>query len=450
MVYRRFRLSVVVQVVLIQLACIVAAYLIVATSYYATIALVTIVLGVQVATLLHYVQRTNRDLSRFLLTIEHSDFSQTFAAEPPTGAFGRLADAFERVLDRFRETRSAKEEQSAYLNTLVQHVPIAVIAVDGSGQIDILNNAARKLFSVAELRNLHDLKSFGREFAGDILRLEAGRQELMKVMRSNELFQLNVSATGLRMRGRDLKIVTLQDIRRELEAREVTAWQNLIRVLTHEIMNSVTPISSLAATAGELLTDAQVSGAAGPSAADAVRDAKDAVDTIAQRGAGLIHFVESYRRLTHLPKPTVSKFSAAELFSRIRQLMARDLEARSVTLKQSVDGEVAELSADPELIEQAIINLVRNAIDAMTDVVSPQITMSAHVDASGRPTIAIADNGHGMDETVRENIFVPFYTTKRDGTGVGLSVVQQIMRSHQGSVEVASAVGQGTEIRLVF
>jgi nitrogen fixation/metabolism regulation signal transduction histidine kinase len=302
---------------------------------------------------------------------------------------------------------------------------------------------------VAELGNLHDLETFGPDFAGDILHLEVGRPELMKVMRANELLQLNVSATELRMRGRDLEIVTLQDIRRELEARELTAWQNLIRVLTHEIMNSVTPISSLAATAGELLTDAQASGAAGP-AADAVRDAKDAVDTIGQRGTGLIHFVESYRRLTHLPKPTIRTFSVTELFSRIRQLMAHDLEARSIALEQSLDRGVADLTADPELIEQAIINLVRHAIDAVTAVKSPQITMSAHVDASGRPTIAVTDNGHGMDENVRENIFVPFYTTKRDGTGVGLSVVQQIMRSHQGSVEVVSAVGQGTEIRLAF
>jgi nitrogen fixation/metabolism regulation signal transduction histidine kinase len=449
MAYRHFRLSVVVQVALIALVCVVAAYLIVATSYYATIALVVIVLSVQVASLLHYVQRTNRDLGRFLLMVEHSDFSQTFSAEQTTGSFRELASAFERVLQRFRETRTAKEEQASYLNTLVQHVPIAVIAADRSGHVDLFNNAARRLFGVAELRNLHDLETFGPDFANEILSLAPGQQQLLKVTRNNELLQLNASATELRMRGRDLTIVTLQDIRRELEARELTAWQNLIRVLTHEIMNSVTPISSLAVTAGELLADAQASSA--PSAAEAaVRDAKDAVDTIAQRGTGLVHFVESYRRLTHLPKPTLRSFSVAELFSHIRQLMARELQTRSIELSQSVDREVAQLTGDSELIEQAVINLVKNAIDAVSDAASPEIGMSAYIDPAGRPTIAVADNGQGMDEAVRENIFVPFYTTKREGTGVGLSVVQQIMRSHQGSVEVASAPGEGTEIRLVF
>src|SRR5690606_31567818 len=226
--------------------------------------------------------------------------------------FGKLAEAFDRVLERFRETRAAKEEQAGYLHTLVQHVPVAVVAVDAAGQVDLFNNAARRLFGIAELRNLHDLKSFGPELVDGLLELRAGQQQLVKVVRGNELLQLNVSATELRMRGKDLKILTLQDIRRELEARELIAWQNLIRVLTHEIMNSVTPITSLAATAGELLAEAEASG--GAVAVDAVRDAKDAVDTIAQRGTGLVRFVESYRRLTHMPKPVLKTFPVTELF----------------------------------------------------------------------------------------------------------------------------------------
>jgi nitrogen fixation/metabolism regulation signal transduction histidine kinase len=446
MVYKRFRVSVVAQVALILLVCVAAAYLIATTAYYATIALVLIVLGIQVATLLHYVQRTNRDLSRFLMSIEHSDFSQTFSTERSVGPFAKLADAFESVLERFREARSAKEEQAGYLNTLVQHVPIAVIAADRSGRLDLFNNAARRLFGVAELRNLHDLESFSPDFADEVLALEAGEQELMKVMRNNELLQLNVSVTELRMRGRDLKIITLQDIRRELEARELTAWQNLIRVLTHEIMNSITPISSLAATASALLDDVQDKS----DAAATIRDAKDAVNTIAQRGSGLLHFVDSYRQLTHLPKPTLQAFSVEALFSRIKQLMGPDLAARSIKISSFVAKETAELTADEELLEHAIINLVKNSIHAISAVDSPEIHMSAYVDALSRPTIVIADNGLGMTEAIRENIFVPFYTTKRDGTGIGLNVVQQIMRSHRGTVEVTSASGEGTAVRLTF
>jgi nitrogen fixation/metabolism regulation signal transduction histidine kinase len=275
--------------------------------------------------------------------------------------------------------------------------------------------------------------------------LKAGQQTLMKVSRRDERLQLNVSATELRFRARNLKIVTLLDIRRELEASESIAWQNLIRVLTHEMMNSITPISSLAATARELLGSVQNGAADG-----LIRDAKDAMDTIAHRGAGLLHFVESYRRLTHLPKPEARPFSVQDLFSRIRQLMAHEVESKSIALHQRVDTEVAELTADPELLEHAIINLTRNAIDALGDAPSPEIWMYAQADDAGRPTIVVADNGHGIGAEARDNIFVPFYTTKRHGTGIGLSVVQQIMRSHNGSVEVASAPGKGALFRLTF
>lgn len=445
MAYRRFELAVVAQVALILAVCIAAAYLMIATRYYASVTLVLIVLGLQVVWLLHYLHKTNRDLGRFLTTIRYSDFSQSFSAGADATQFGKLAAAFEGVLQRFRETRTAKEEQSSYLNTLVQHVPIAVIAVEESGRIDLFNHAARRLLGVSDLRNLGDYSGFGPEFYAEVMGLEAGPPALMKVLRDNELLQLSVAVTMLRMRGRQLRIVTLQDIRRELEARELTAWQNLIRVLTHEIMNSVTPITSLATTAGELLEDAGRHGAGRA----AIGDAKDAVDTIAQRGAGLLHFVDSYRRLTHLPKPAVQEFRVGDVFERIRQLMGRELEEKSIALVLDVAGD-GVLSADSELIEQAIINLVRNAIDAVDGVENARVRLSAQVDAGDRPYIAVTDNGAGINDEVRENMFVPFYTTKRHGTGVGLSVVQQIMRSHDGSVEVMSTSGQGTTIRLVF
>jgi signal transduction histidine kinase len=240
--------------------------------------------------------------------------------------------------------------------------------------------------------------------------------------------------------------VSLQDIRRELEVRELAAWQNLIRVLTHEIMNSVTPMSSLASTARDLLDDV----AKGGNAASTIRDVHNALDTIAQRGNGLLHFVESYRKLTRLPSPRVQTFAVGELFSRVQQLMARELAQRSIVLTQSVAARAASLTADGVLVEQAVINLVRNAIDAISTAQAGTIVLAAELDAAGRQILSVTDNGQGMDEHTLENIFVPFYTTKREGSGIGLSVVQQIMRSHHGSVAVASSPGQGSCVRLIF
>ncbi len=426
--------------------CCAIAYLVTTTEYYATILLLAVVLTMQTTGLLRYVRHTNRELARFMLTIRHDDFSQTFAVDAASGSFKELGSAFEEILKRLRAARTAKEEQASYLDTLVQHVPVAVLALDETGKVDLFNHAARRLFGAGPPARLQDFGRFGSSFVERVLALAPGRPELIKVVRDNGVLQLNVLATELKIGGRSFKIVSLQDIRGELEARELEAWQNLIRVLTHEIMNSATPISSLAATAAELLADARER----PDHAAAIGDAQDAVETIAKRSAGLVHFIESYRRLTRLPKPVLRAVPGKELFDRVAQLMRPECEHRKIVLALSITPPHLQINADPDLLEQVMINLVRNAIDAVAEVAQPHIRMIAELDPVGRAVIAVEDNGHGMDAHVRDNIFVPFFTTKRNGTGVGLSLVRQIMRSHRGDIGVRSAPGEGTAIRLSF
>ncbi len=385
-----------------------------------------------------------------MLAIRHGDFAQTFTAAPSGGSFAELGAAFDEILRRFRAARSAKEEQASYLDTLVQHVPVAVIALDDTGRIDQFNHAARRLFGVGAPRKLQDFSGFGQEFPERILALEPGRAALLQVTKDNALLQLNVLATELKIGGRSFKIVSLQDIHGELEAREVEAWQNLIRVLTHEIMNSATPISSLATTAAELLAEARERPPAEGARDQAIDDAQDAVETIAQRSSGLVRFVESYRRLTRLPQPSLRQIVVSGLLERVVQLMKPELERRGIAVSQSVAPRNLEIVADPDLLEQVLINLLRNALDAVAAATRPEIRVRAEIDAGGHAVIAVEDNGHGMDEQVRQNIFVPFFTTKQNGTGIGLSLVRQIMRSHHGSVGVQSAPGAGTAVRLSF
>lgn len=444
--YRRFELTVALQVALVLGVCAVFAYLAVTTSYYATMLLLSAVLVLQVAALTRYVNRTNRELARFMLAIRYDDFAQSFAVRAARGSFAELADAFEGILQHLRAARAAKEEQASYLDTIVQHVPVAIIALDESGRIDLFNHAARRLLGCAAPKRLQDFHGFGAEFPERVLALTPGEPALIKVTRENALLQLNAMATELRIGARHYKIVSLQDIHGELEARELEAWQNLIRVLTHEIMNSATPISSLAATAAELLAEARE----GPDRVSAIEDAYDAVETIAKRSSGLVHFVESYRRLTRLPKPVQRTVSVAEIFGQVAQLMGPELERRGIALTRDIAPPHLQITADPDLVEQVLINLVRNAVDALADAVAPCIRLAGDVDSAGHVVIAVIDNGHGMDAQVRENIFVPFFTTKRHGTGVGLSLVRQIMRSHRGNVGVRSAPGEGTVVRLSF
>jgi nitrogen fixation/metabolism regulation signal transduction histidine kinase len=444
--YKRFTIAVTVQVALMLAICVAAAYVAVATSYYATLLLLLVTLALQVAALVHYVTRTNRELARFMLAIRHEDLVQSFSPGPATGSFAELGTAFEEILARFRAARSAKEEQASYLDTLVQHVPVAVIVLDETGHIDQFNHAARRLFGVGAPRNLGEFTGFGPQFPGRILALEPGKASLLDVQKDNASLQLNVLATELKMGGHRYKIVSLQDIHGELEAREAEAWQNLIRVLTHEIMNSATPISSLATTAAELLAEARER----PGHDGAIDDAQDAVETIAQRSSGLIRFVESYRRLTRLPQPKPRSLDVAALLDRVVQLMKPELDRRAIAVSRSVTPRNLQISADQDLLEQVLINLLRNAVDAVAGTTSPEIRLDAGIDADGHAVVAVEDNGEGMDEQVRQNIFVPFFTTKPNGSGIGLSLVRQIMRSHHGSVGVRSAPGHGTAVRLSF
>ena len=446
MAYSRFDASVTLQVALIVAVCGALAYLAASTSYYATMLLVMVVLVLQVIALLRYVRRTNRELARFMLAIKHEDFGQSFAAQPASQSFAELARAFESIMQRLRAAHAAKEEQASYLDTLVQHVPVAVIALEETGRVDLFNHAARRLLGANAPQQLQDFQGFGPEFVERVRGLVPGRPELIKVQRESGLLQLNALATEIKIRGRSYKIVSLQDIHGELEARELEAWQNLIRVLTHEIMNSATPISSLAATAAELLAEARDH----PDRAGAIADAHDAVETIAKRSSGLVHFVESYRRLTRMPKPELRHLAITELFGRVAQLMGPELERRGIALEREVAPRHLAIVADPDLLEQVLINLVRNAVDALADAAAPRIRLAAELDAAGRAVIVVADNGQGMEQHVRDNIFVPFFTTKRHGTGVGLSLVRQIMRAHRGNVGVWSAPGEGTAVRLSF
>jgi nitrogen fixation/metabolism regulation signal transduction histidine kinase len=418
------------------------------TSYYATLLLLAALLIGQVVALARYVERTNRELGRFLSAIRHADFSQSFSMDRPSGSFAELGAAFEDILQRFRNARTQKEEQASYLDTLMQHIPIAVIAFDSAGRVDLFNNAARRLLRVASLRNISDYTGFGETFPGHLRQLAPGRSQLVEVSRDDLPLKLNVAATELRMSGRILKIVTLQDIRRELEARELATWQDLIRVLTHEIMNSVTPISSLATTAAGLLNEVAREHDHGVDTA--LADARDAVDTIATRSAGLLRFAQSYRRLTRVPAPVLRTFPVRDLFSRIRQLMEAQVARRGSTFSASVTPPALELTADADLLEQALLNLVKNAIDAVAGQAGAEVRLTAELGSAGQVVVCVSDDGIGMSERERENLFIPFYTTKRDGTGVGLSLVQQIMRAHHGSVAVTSEPGAGTTVRLRF
>ena len=265
------------------------------------------------------------------------------------------------------------------------------------------------------------------------------------------MIQLAVFAIVLSLRGYEFKLVSIQNIQSELEEKEMDAWQNLVRVLTHEIMNSVTPISSLAGTVeGELSHYLNSAGGISEMPKEDVQDLYEAVDTIQKRSQGLIRFVQDFRNLTHIPKPKLAIISVEDLLKDINVLLASEITENNITYTQTIEPKSMSINADKALIDQVLINLIKNAIQSFDEETTRIVEVKAFLSEKGRPTITVTDNGSGIDEEALEKIFIPFFTTKKRGSGIGLSLSRQIMRKHQGILGVKTKIDEGTEFTMRF
>ena len=445
MVSKRFRAQCVGRVLLLTLTVGLGAFLFFRTAYHVTLLIVAGIAAYQTCALIRYVEKTNRDLTRFLEAVRGSDFSQTFTGGGLGTSFNELKAAFNEVLSAFRRARAEREEHYRYLQTVVQHVGIGLMAFQPDGDVELMNAAARRLlWTGPALRNIKSLEALSKPLVETLFRLGPGEKALVKVEDAGDLLHLAIYAAEFRLRERNFTLVSLHNIQSELEEKEMEAWQNLIRVLTHEIMNSVTPITSLAATAHGLLTVQTEERLP----EETLNDIREAVQTIQRRGQGLLHFVDAYRRLTLIPKPDFQIFPVSGLFQRATSLMRAQIE--NIRFHTQVDPSSLELTADPDLIEQVLINLLRNAIQALESQPNARIDLVARMDERGRVVIHVKDNGPGILEEAQQRIFVPFFTTKRDGSGIGLSLSRQIMRLHRGTINVRSVPDAETDFILRF
>jgi two-component system, NtrC family, nitrogen regulation sensor histidine kinase NtrY len=446
MKFKNFRLNVVVRVLLI-----VASAILLLTIFrrpelvISTSILIAIIIG-QIFDLVKYVERTNKKLTVFLESIRHSDFVSSFSDHGLGSSFDDLNQAFNEVIEEFRKARAAKEEHFNYLQTLVQHVSIGILVFRRDGKVDLINNALKRMFRISNLRFTHEFEKIDKGLAELLKTIKAGDSELLKVFNENELLQLSIRATEFRMRGEDFVLVSMQNIHNELEAKEMDSWQKLIRVLTHEIMNSITPIVSLSGTVKDLLIDQESLSLRQEIDEEDVESAQSALETIEKRSQGLLNFVQVYRNLTRIPKPNFRYIEVRELFDRVENLLQPKVKELNIKCEFRVIPPGLMLTADPDLIEQVIINLLINAIHAVKEVQNPRIFMIASTSSLNRVLISVADNGYGIKPDTMEKIFVPFFTSKKEGSGIGLSLSREIMRLHKGNITVKSK----PEVETVF
>jgi nitrogen fixation/metabolism regulation signal transduction histidine kinase len=421
------------------------------SAYLLGILLFSFLLFAQIISMVRFLNKSNEEIKFFFGSIKYDDLDQSFSTIGDSEAANRLNNEFNKVIDQFKEIRREKEADFQYMRNIVQHAGIGLITFNKSGEIQLMNAAAKKLLNTSQVNNVKELEGISPELVDVFFRLKTGGRDLLKLQISDEIIQLAVFAIELTLRGEEFKLVSLQNIQNELEEMEMDAWQNLVRVLTHEIMNSVTPISSLAGTVEVELKDLfsnedlmdQIDS-------DDLGDLYHAVQTIQKRSQGLIRFVQDFRNLTHIPKPKIIEVKAEQMLKEITTLLASEIKANNITYNSSVSPEDMTIMADKELIEQVLINLIKNAMQAFEDQTNRIVEVKATLSDKSRPIITVKDNGHGIDEEAMEKIFIPFFTTKKSGSGIGLSLSRQIMRKHQGTLSVKSKLDEGTEFQMKF
>ncbi len=450
MIFKNFRIQILLRVLAICALVYLFIFLLMNARLPATTAVCGLLAVFLIYDLIRYAEKTNRNLTRFLQAIRHADFSQSFSGGGLGASFEELNREFAAVIGDFQRIRSEKEEQYLYLQTVVQHVGIGLLAFDSLGEVELMNSAAKRLLKVNQMKNITSLGLVSQDLVEALFSLKAGERKLVKIYDQDDVLQLIIYATEIKLQARAIRLVSLQNIQSELEEQEMEAWQKLIRVLTHEIMNSITPISSLAATTSEMLQECEPPEPGMPVEKEIIGDVRSAVQTIRKRSEGLLHFVKAYRSLTRLPKPDFRIFPVRELFSRLQQLYLVPLKDKGVTLKISVEPSNLELTADPDMIEQILINMIKNSSEALEGRKSGRIFLGARLDVRGRVVLQVWDNGPGITPEAREKIFIPFFTTKPNGSGIGLSLARQVMRLHRGSISLHSVPDEETVFTLRF
>lgn len=447
--FKNLRFNIILRIVLLILTILAMTYAFYRTENDTNAIMLLILAAIEVYFLLRVLDKTNREISTFLSSIRYDDFTTTYPTKGRGKSMNELYNEFNNVIRKFREIRAEKEANYHYFRTIVQHVGIGLITFNKLGEVQIINSAAKNLIGVESINSIFELSKVSPKLVESLVKLKTGGSDLIDISVEGSRIQLSVYVIELVLRGEEFKLVSIQNIQSELEEKEMDAWQKLIRILTHEIMNSVTPLSSLAATVEENLIDNVEDDV--PIEKEELEDIYLAVKTIKKRSEGLIHFVSDFRNLTRLPEPKVQEEDMQDVIQHILLLLSKEIEENHIDISLNIKPQGLKFNVDKEQIDQVLINILQNAIHAMNENSGERfLLINCFINAYDRPTLTIRDNGSGIDEEALSKIFIPFFTTKKQGSGIGLSLSKQIMRKHGGAISVRSVIDEGTEFTLRF
>jgi len=449
MVYKKLYIQVIIRVLLILTTCIVLSRIIFSSGYVHASIVVSGILLFETLEVIRYLNRTNRQLAQFFSSLPDRDSSLRFTGSETGDSYRELSLRLEQMNSLFQKERREKEAQHNYLNYLIEQIGVGIITFRDDGRIDLINPAALTIFAQKNIADLASLNKYNPEFEKLIKELELKDKALIRIIVKDELFYLTVQKSLFKLEDKFYWLISFQDINSELDKKELDAWQKIIRVLTHEIMSSISPVTSLSEHLLNKIQDPNKPGIVKEPDDKLMGDLAEGLEIIKTRGEGLMDFVRHYHSLTQLPIPVLEEVQLGPFLEKIRSLIDPECKKNDITVKLDVK-EGIRISLDPQLTEQVIINLIRNSIQALEGMSSGKsILIAAGRDVSG-VQISVRDNGCGIDIDNMDKIFIPFYTTRTKGSGIGLSFARQIMRLHNGQISVKSDAGKGAEFILRF
>jgi signal transduction histidine kinase len=447
MIFKRFTLRVVSLVVLIAGTGLLMVWSFDRPNLAVARFAFTVIWIILIVSLIVYVNRTNRTLRSFLESLRYLDSVRENKGKGRS--FEELDRLYNEIVGVIRKVETERETERQYFRLLVDHAGVGIISFNELGEVEIVNDAAKKLLKMRQLKNISALAALSGSLPELLSGEKPGSHKLLKLLIDNEVVGLTIRIAEYRIGGRKIKIASLQNIRNELEEEELDAWQKLIRVLTHEIMNSITPVNSLTNTIIRLFERGGQPRQVHDLEETDLANALEALHSIEKRNKGLIGFVQSYRSLTQMQKPRFTRVEIEKLLSNINRLIAVDMENAGINFACTISPEGIVIDADEKLIEQVLLNLINNSRHALFKVEEPVIRVHATVDGD-YAVIGVHDNGCGIPEEILSNIFIPFFTTREEGSGIGLSLSRQIMRLHGGSISVKSQPETETVFSLRF
>ena len=445
--FKNFEWRILIRVLFLFITLSFASFLLV-KQWYVYLLLAAPVIIYQLIDIFQFQKKAQDELNEFVESVHYRDFSRYFDVKHAPIELQPLRKGFNEINTTFKVISKEKETQYQYLQKILELVDTGILSYEEqTGDVVWMNESLKKMMQLPYLKTIHSLERRDPELYKEVLILKPGISKIASAHFEKTSFKILLSATAFQTDGKVYKLVAFQNVNEALDETESKAWQKLLSVMTHEIMNSVAPISSLADTLKHRLQQSVTSLNDDSGSLD---DLELGIDTIKRRSEGLLKFAETYRNLNKITTLNLKKVYVRELFGNLLQLMQPTLEQKDIELETILKDTDLQLEVDINLIEQVLINLVVNAIEAIKDSPAPKILLSAYVASNYRTVIKIADNGNGMPPELLDKIFVPFFSTKKNGSGIGLSLCKQIMMLHRGNVQVQSVEGEGTAFLLLF